>query len=229
MSRGVKEIPDAPLRPIDRAAGWFILAVGCLGTLIALGLIGYGLVTRDASDLIIGPLAAGGAVWLTVLTLRAFRRDTRVLMPGIQARLESAIARANAEPPAQPRVRFPGDEQVATLMVRRTMGGSADRERAYELRVDGQFAGELHQGQGLRVGLSPGRHVVHFQIDWCRSRRIPFVIAPDETLALVCAPAANPVTVMLMITILCKRYIKVRVDADTPRSLPDHTDEPTSA
>jgi len=118
----VKEIPDAPLRPIDRAAGWFILAVGCLGTLIALGLIGYGLVTRDASDLIIGPLAAGGAVWLTVLTLRAFRRDTRVLMPGIQARLESAIARANAEPPAQPRVRFPGDEQVATLMVRRTMG-----------------------------------------------------------------------------------------------------------
>jgi len=55
------------------------------------------------------------------------------------------------------------------------------------------------------------------------------VIAPDETLALVCAPAANPVTVMLMITILCKRYIKVRVDADTPRSLPDHTDEPTSA
>jgi hypothetical protein len=210
----MKEIPQGPLRPIDRAAGWFILGVCGLGALAAAAFVAYGFATRAPNDVIVGLLVALSAGWVGWLIVRAFRRHTRVLMPRIQAQLEGAVARANAKSAAKERVPLIGDQvAVASLQIRRRAAGDVDRLRTYEVWVDGSHAGGLLPAQALQIGLSPGRHVVHLQIDWCRSRRIPFVIAPGQTLALVCAPAANRVTVTLMVSILCKRYIKVRVDS----------------
>jgi hypothetical protein len=211
------------LRPVDRAAGWFTLVVSGLAAVLAVGLGVYGVVNRDPSDLIIAGAVALSAAWTGRLVLGAFRRNSRELLPNAAARIDQAVAKAGAKSTAKPLVAFTGAEGPAlsaTLRMRRRLGSRADRRRGYELWVDGGLVGDLSPGDTLRVAITPGSHTVHLAIDWCRSRRIPFVIASEETLALVCEPAATPLTLLLNITLFCKRYVKVRVDTEAAAQEP---------
>lgn len=129
-------------------------------------------------------------------------------------RSERVIERANAKTAAKPRITFSAAADAlpfGTLRVVRRLEGRTDRRRLYELWIDGGLCTTLSPGETVEAYLPPGQHMVHLQIDWCRSRQVPVVIAADQTFVLMCAPAANVFTAVLYITVLCRRYIKVRV------------------
>jgi hypothetical protein len=211
------------LRPIDRAAGRFMLVVSGMAGALAIGLGIYVVVNHDPSELFIAAAAALSAGWTGRLVVLAFRRNSRELLPNAAARIEQAVAKAAAKSATKPRVAFTsakGDAPSATLRVHRRLGSRVDRRRGYELWVDDGLVGDLVPDQKLDVAIPPGPHTIHLAIDWCRSRRIPFVISSDETLALVCEPAATPLTGLLYITIFCKRYIKVTMDPEAAAQQP---------
>lgn len=194
-----------------------MLVVSGLAGTLAVGLAIYGVVNHDPSEVFIAAAAALGAGWTGRLVVLAFRRNSRELLPKSVATVERAVAKAAAKSAAKPRFAFTsaqGDAPPGTLRVHRRPGGRVDRNRGYELWVDDRLVGDLVPDQKLDVAIPPGPHTVHVAIDWCRSRRVPFVISSDETLALVCEAAATSLTVLFYVTIFCRRYIKVTTDPE---------------
>jgi hypothetical protein len=185
---------------------------------VAVGMIAYGVVRSATGDIIAGVAVILSAGVVAFAILDALRRNTRFPPNKLAGHLESVAAHVRATSPAKTPSSASGIQDgsaSATLRIRRQLGGRADRLRRYQLWIDGGLAGELAPDQMLQVQLPPGQHTIHLQIDWCRSRRIQCVIPTGETLALVCAPGANPFTAVLMTTILCKRYIKIRPEIAT--------------
>jgi hypothetical protein len=41
--------------------------------------------------------------------------------------------------------------------------------RAYKVVLDGVVVGQVKNGQTAEFELTPGQHVLHLKIDWCRS------------------------------------------------------------
>jgi hypothetical protein len=211
-------VSQSHLRPIDRAAGRLVLVVMGVAAAVAAGMIVYGVVRSAPSEIIAGVAVILSAGVVAFAVLDAFRRNTRFPLSKLTGHVERVTANVRVQPQANPPSSLSGIQDgsgSATLRIRRLLGGRADRLRRYQLWIDGGLAGELAPDQMLQVQLPPGHHTIHLQIDWCRSRRVPCVIPSGETLALVCAPGANALTAILMTTVLCKRYIRIRPDIAT--------------
>jgi hypothetical protein len=54
------------------------------------------------------------------------------------------------------------------------------------VEVDGVDIGEIRRGETRVFPLSPGRHEVHLEIDWCRSPAISVDAIPGHAVKLVC-------------------------------------------
>jgi hypothetical protein len=71
------------------------------------------------------------------------------------------------------------------LTVHRTTS-YADRLRAYKVIVDGSLAGTVGAGQSVSIPMTPGRHTLVLQIDWCGSEEIPFEARTGEHVTFEC-------------------------------------------
>ena len=51
---------------------------------------------------------------------------------------------------------------------------AADMLRAYKIVLDGRVVGTIRCGKTVQVAVSPGRHTLRLQIDWCYSNAVEF-------------------------------------------------------
>ncbi len=96
---------------------------------------------------------------------------------------------------------------MAKLTLYREPAAWVDRLRAYTLLVDGEPRGTVGNGDTLEIELTPGEHRVRMKIDWAGSREL--VVDGGSDVALRCRANANPLLVLLYITIWTSDYIRL--------------------
>jgi len=77
----------------------------------------------------------------------------------------------------------------ARIRIERPAGYWADRERVYEIVIDGQPAGSVRAGECGDFAVSPGEHEVQARNDWSRS--VPVKVSARDELRLVCRPSLS--------------------------------------
>ena len=58
--------------------------------------------------------------------------------------------------------------------------------RDYEIYVDGELEAELSEGEKVEIEVSPGKHTVLAQIDWCKSRELELDLEAGAKEELIC-------------------------------------------
>lgn len=71
------------------------------------------------------------------------------------------------------------------ITVRRTTS-YPDRLRAYKIKVDDVVVGAVRARESFTIPISPGRHSIVLQIDWCGSEQIDFEARPGERILFDC-------------------------------------------
>jgi hypothetical protein len=71
-------------------------------------------------------------------------------------------------------------------------GGSRDRWRRYNVKIDGELVGKIGRGGHLAVEVTPGRHHVQAPIDWTGSPHVDVNVADGTDVHLTVRPAGNP-------------------------------------
>jgi hypothetical protein len=100
---------------------------------------------------------------------------------------------------------------MTVLVIRRAHSKWTDRARSYKVLVDGQQRAQIGDDAVVQVPVTPGRHVVRLEIDWCRSPDLACDLAHGEILRLECGPNASPLLALLYITIWRKNYIRLEM------------------
>jgi hypothetical protein len=97
------------------------------------------------------------------------------------------------------------------IHVRRAAGRWTDRLRAYKVVLDGDAVGTVKRGETLTCETAPGSHVLHLEIDWCRSPSVDLEVAPGKDIDVRCWPNARAFTVMFWMRYRRDRYIGIEV------------------
>ena len=103
--------------------------------------------------------------------------------------------------------------RMAEVYIEREAGRYVDRFRSYRVILDGKKVGGVKRGESLALSTTPGRHELHFAIDWCRSPREVFELDEEGAVHARCWPKANPLTVLFFTTFGRAHYIDVEVRA----------------
>ncbi len=61
-----------------------------------------------------------------------------------------------------------------------------NKMRSYDIYVDGEKTGEIKNGETEEISVTPGEHVIQLQIDWCKSKKIPFRLSEGESHSFQC-------------------------------------------
>lgn len=59
-----------------------------------------------------------------------------------------------------------------------------DMTREYKVYVDGYIVGTVKNGEIKGFDLSPGHHLIHLEIDWCRSKKISVDFTGNDHITL---------------------------------------------
>ncbi|MFP7495052.1 hypothetical protein SFC66_14850 [Terribacillus saccharophilus] len=62
----------------------------------------------------------------------------------------------------------------------------ADQLRNYDVIVDGKKLGTVNQKESRSFRVEPGKHTIHLEIDWCRSKKIEFESRENEVVSFKC-------------------------------------------
>jgi rhomboid protease GluP len=79
---------------------------------------------------------------------------------------------------------------VTKLKIRRP-SGFRDGMRTYRIFVDGQETGKIRAGKAAEFEVTPGKHDIQIQLDWCRSPIFSVDIAENQTKSLECGSHGN--------------------------------------
>ena len=74
----------------------------------------------------------------------------------------------------------------ARLTVKRLPRPWGDFLRSYKVFVDGTNVGMIRRRQTRSFDVVPGRHQIHLEIDWCRSRKIDVDLEPGQEVHMTC-------------------------------------------
>lgn len=80
----------------------------------------------------------------------------------------------------------------ATIVLSRKPRAYRDGLRSYLVMLDGKQVAKVRQGRTVEVPVASGRHEVHLEISWCRSRSIEFDAHPGEVIKLFAEPGGSP-------------------------------------
>lgn len=92
--------------------------------------------------------------------------------------------------------------------------------RSYRVILDGKTVGRVKSGESLTLTTTPGKHELHFAIDWCRSRREVFGLDEEAAVYARCWPRANPLTSLFFGTFGRARYIGIKIQTSDQRRAP---------
>jgi hypothetical protein len=77
----------------------------------------------------------------------------------------------------------------ATIAVSRSANKWKDRLRGYRVVVDGETVAQVKRGQRVDLPVKPGEHLVHLEVDWCRSPEVRVNAVAGEVVELFCGPS----------------------------------------
>lgn len=104
---------------------------------------------------------------------------------------------------------------MSEIVVSRATALWQDRGRNYRIVVDGHDAGTIGNNGEARIAVTPGRHRVHMQIDWCRSPEVEVDVGAGTERMLECGPNTNPFLSFLYVTVWKDKYLWLR-DSGSP-------------
>jgi hypothetical protein len=99
---------------------------------------------------------------------------------------------------------------MATLIIRRQKTKWQDKFRDYGVLLDGREVSRIGNGDEIQLPIQAGSHLVQLKIDWCYSPELRINAAQDEKIYVECGPNSSPLTVLLYITLLRKKYLWLR-------------------
>jgi hypothetical protein len=74
--------------------------------------------------------------------------------------------------------------QITLKRLRRPVG---DVLRTYKVVIDGNRAGEIRRGETKTFDVTPGRHEIHLEIDWAKSRNVELNLSSGDVASLSCS------------------------------------------
>jgi hypothetical protein len=106
----------------------------------------------------------------------------------------------------------------SVIRLRRRQGFYRDRLRAYRVRIDGNLAGKIAEGETKDFFVPPGEHRVRLAIDglW-GSREVAIQVREGELAEFICRPG-GPALQSLFALLVPHRYIRLNGPAATNRT-----------
>ena len=96
------------------------------------------------------------------------------------------------------------------IRVRRQRGFYRDRLAAYRVRIDGDRAGKLDEGEAEDFFVSPGEHRVRITIDrYWTSQEVTLEIRAGELAEFVCRPGWSTIASLVFAWVRPHRYIRL--------------------
>jgi hypothetical protein len=95
--------------------------------------------------------------------------------------------------------------QITLKRLRRPLG---DVLRTYKVVIDGNTVGDIRRGETKTFDVPPGRHEIHLEIDWAKSRNLELNLSSGDVASLTCS--ARPPNAGLTV-LASKNYIKLDI------------------
>jgi hypothetical protein len=95
--------------------------------------------------------------------------------------------------------------QITLKRLRRPIG---DVLRSYKVVIDGDTVGDIRRGETKTFDVPAGRHEVHLEIDWAKSRDLELNLSAGDVASLTCS--ARPPNGGLAV-LASKNYIKLEI------------------
>jgi hypothetical protein len=95
--------------------------------------------------------------------------------------------------------------QITLKRLRRPIG---DVLRTYKVVIDGNTVGDIRRGETKTFDVPPGRHEIHLEIDWAKSRDLELNLSSGDVASLTCS--ARPPNAGLA-ALASKNYIKLEI------------------
>lgn len=95
--------------------------------------------------------------------------------------------------------------QITLQRLRRPLG---DMLRTYKVVIDGNTVGEIRRGETKTFDVPPGRHEIHLEIDWAKSRNLELNLSSGDVASLTCS--ARPPNAGWT-ALASKNYIKLEI------------------
>jgi hypothetical protein len=73
--------------------------------------------------------------------------------------------------------------QITLKRLRRPLG---DVLRTYHVVIDGNTVGDIRRGETKTFDVPPGRHEIHLEIDWAKSRDLELNLSSGDVASLTC-------------------------------------------
>jgi len=74
--------------------------------------------------------------------------------------------------------------QITLKRLRRPIG---DVLRSYKVVIDGNTVGDIRRGETKTYDVPPGRHEIHLEIDWAKSRNLELNLSSGDVASLTCS------------------------------------------
>jgi hypothetical protein len=95
--------------------------------------------------------------------------------------------------------------QITLKRLRRPIG---DVLRTYNVVIDGNTVGDIRRGESKTFDVPPGRHEIHLEIDWAKSRNLELNLSSGDVASLTCS--ARPPNAGWT-ALASKNYIKLEI------------------
>jgi hypothetical protein len=95
--------------------------------------------------------------------------------------------------------------QITLKRLRRPLG---DVLRTYKVVIDGNTVGDIRRGETKTFDVPPGRHEIHLEIDWAKSRNLELNLSSGDVASLECS--ARPPNAGWT-ALASKNYIKLEI------------------
>ena len=93
-----------------------------------------------------------------------------------------------------------------------------DMMREYKVFIDGKFVGTVENGETVGFELDEGHHLVHLEIDWCRSKKLSLDVKSGENVVLHTGSSMKwflfPFMYLLKLSLLKDSYIALKQEKE---------------
>jgi len=97
-------------------------------------------------------------------------------------------------------------DAIAQISLKRLRWPPGDLLRAYEVMIDDTKFGDIRRGETKTFVVPPGRHEIHLEIDWAKSRNLELNLSAGDVASLTCS--ARPPSAGLPAS---KNYIRLEI------------------
>lgn len=90
-----------------------------------------------------------------------------------------------------------------------------DSLRNYEIYIDDRYYADIKDGEIKELDIENGKHSIYLKIDWCKSKKLNFIVNSNELLEFNCGNSMKGLTclfILIYITFLKNRYLFIKLN-----------------